>query len=652
MIGIRGGDLLPKDCATLAERWIDKPTAEAAFLRRVDEYEAREILGRDGGGRYEGIAIPEVWPGTDRVREFSIRRDYPEIEKGKPKQKYMRPPGRGNMLYFPPGVDPTLLTDASCALVLTEGPLKALALYRLSRHGRESSLGRFLPAALPGVWNFRGVIGKKLASDGTRVDEKGAISDLARVQWQGRMVIIVFDADATTNDSVRAARATLTRELQSRGALVRWFQWPTDLPVGVKGIDDLLAAAGPDVVLRLLDSAPEQKTRRQEAGWRKSLIVNEVGSPKAILANAIAALLDAPEWRGVLWLNTFSFHTVARKETPWGFSGPWKDEQDMFAAEWLQREGVFVNVEVTRQAVEAVAHKNCFHPVRDYLCALKWDAHPRLDTWLVQYFGAEDSAYVRSIGAKWMIAAVVRIHRPGVKSDHVLILEGSQGLGKSTALAVLGGPFFVDEISDLGTKDAALQAQGAWIVELSELDAMGRAEIAKVKSFISRTTDRFRPPYGRRVIELPRQCVFAGTVNHSSYLRDETGGRRFWPVSCFQINLDALRRDRDQLWAEAQSRYAAGEKWWLDGDVLAAAETEQRERYESDAWEEPILAWSEGRESVSIPEILESALEKPKSLWAQTDMNRIARILRAHHWEKHRRRDGKSLSWAYRRREQ
>jgi putative DNA primase/helicase len=155
---------------------------------------------------------------------------------------------------------------------------------------------------------------------------------------------------------------------------------------------------------------------------------------------------------------------------------------------------------------------------------------------------------------------------------------------KSTALKTLAHPWFTDDVADFGTKDAALQVAGRWIIELAELDSISRADVAKIKAFMSRSVDRFRPPYGRRVTEQPRQCIFAGTVNHNEYLRDETGGRRFWPIACMKIDIDKLANMRDQLWAEARDRYNAGEHWWLDTPELdAAAAAQQRERYQPDA---------------------------------------------------------------------
>jgi predicted P-loop ATPase len=194
------------------------------------------------------------------------------------------------------------------------------------------------------------------------------------------------------------------------------------------------------------------------------------------------------------------------------------------------------------------------------------------------------------------------------------VLEGEQDLRKSTALETLGNPWFTDDVSELGTKDASMQIGNAWIVELAELDSVRRAHISAIKAFISRKTDKFRKPFGRYIIEQPRQCIMAGTVNPSTeYLSDETGGVRFWPVSCTAIDIDALRADRDQLWAEARTRYQAGEKWWIDvAEVASAAREEQESRYAADSWEGNIRSWLAANPSIkstTTSEILKSVFD-------------------------------------------
>ena len=359
---------------------------------------------------------------------------------------------------------------------------------------------------------------------------------------------------------------------------------------------------------------------RGSPAWRNGLLLNLNGTVKPVLANAIAALRGAPEWTGVLAYNEFAHCTVLQKPAPWmksdaEFPADWTPNDDTLITEWLHHQGIFVSVDAAGQAIEAVGRERPFHPVRAYLKDLTWDGRHRLQSWLPDYLGVDPSPYAAAVGSRWMISAVARIFEPGCKADCCLILEGEQGIRKSTALRVLAQPWFTDEIADLGSKDAALQTRGVWVIEIAELDSLSRSDVGKIKAFMSRMSDRFRPPYGKRTIESPRQCVFAGSVNHGTYLRDETGGRRFWPVECRApvIDVDALAEARDQLWAEATHLYFDGKPWWLDSVPLNRdAAEEQADRYEGDPWDELILKWTEDRESVSIAEVLTICLEKKK----------------------------------------
>ena len=633
-------------------RWIDCGLADRAGLRRVDSLTGGEIIGRKSGN-YAGIVIPYFRPGEGHVREYRLRRDQPDLEYDssgnlKPRQKYLSPPGRSNMLYLVAGIDQALLHDATLPIVITEGEFKTLALFRLANH-RCPNGPRFLPVGVSGVYNWRGTIGKTVGPDGSRLDVKGAIPDLDWITWQDRRVVIAYDADSVTKDLVRIARSELAANLRGRGAVVGCLEW--DVVKG-KGIDDHIAIVGPETVL-------DEIAHVDFAGsaWRKDLIrakpaTNTTeGRILPVLANAIAAFRHAPEWGGILAFNEFGFGTVALKPAPWGIvpKGEWTDHEDRLAAEWLQKQGIFVSVEIAGQAVQTVARDHPFHPVKSYLQGLRWDGIERLDRWLSTYLGAEDTEYSRAIASRWLTSAVARIFRPGAKADCCLILEGAQGIRKSTALRTLASEYFTDELAELGSKDAAMQTRGVWIIELSELDSLSNSDVARIKAFMSRTTDRFRPPYGMRLMESPRQCVFAGTVNHSTYLRDETGGRRFWPVVCGRIAIDELRWDRDQLWAEANVRFSSGAPWWLEiVELVHMAADQQIERYEGDPWEEVIGRWLEARSSTSISEVLERCLQKPQGLWNQTDKNRAARCLRALGWERYRERDGSRLEWRYR----
>lgn len=409
------------------------------------------------------------------------------------------------------------------------------------------------------------------------------------------------------------------------------------------------------------------------ADWRDQLITNRDGNPKPILANSITALRLAPEWAGVLAYNEFSLGTVALKPAPWAGAATgaeWTDHEDRLTANWLQHQGILVSVETAGQGVQSVARGRGFHPVRQYFDSLIWDGEKRIDTWLSTNLGAEMNDYTAAVGARWLISAVARVYQPGSKVDCCLILEGEQGTKKSTALKTIAGEWFTDEIADLGSKDAAMQTRGVLIIEIAELDSMSRGDVGKVKAFMSRSTDRFRPPYGKRLIESPRQCVFAGSVNHSTYLRDETGGRRFWPVACTSILIDELARDRGQLWAESIARYRNGDTWWLDSIRLTRlAEREQSDRYEGDRWDELIGSWvgqpseryddkghplapfSSNAESVSINDVLTHCIGKRQDQWTQADKNRVGRCLRALGWARYRERIGDNLEWRFRREE-
>ena len=421
---------------------------------------------------------------------------------------------------------------------------------------------------------------------------------------------------------------------------------------------------------RRLNATGDLSHRAIRPAWSQRLRLDLSGQPERNEANVITALSCDEAFAGALVFDEFRQEIVVRRALPWDAPGrpatrPWTDGDDVRAAEWLQRRELNVTPMIVSRSVGVVAREITVHPVRDHLGALTWDGVPRIETWTCRYLGAADTAFNRSAGALWLISAVARIFRPGVKADHMLVLEGPQGARKSTALKILAGEdWFTDELPDLGSKDAAMHMQGVWIIEIAELDAIGKAEVSRIKAFLTRTTDRFRPPYGRYTIEVPRQCVFAGTVNPDTYLRDETGNRRFWPVRCGTIDIDALARDRDQLWAEAVARFKDGAIWWIDGpELMAAATAEQEKRYQSDAWDDLIEHWlgfetltvASGYPSydkpttetvrrpkpltdVSIGEVLERAIRIEPARWTRADQMRVAAYLKKNGWIKYQTR--------------
>ena len=253
--------------------------------------------------------------------------------------------------------------------------------------------------------------------------------------------------------------------------------------------------------------------------------------------------------------------------------------------------------------LRAFAAQFPYHPVRTYLESLVWDGTRRLEKWLSTYCFVEDTPYSRAVGRLTLIGAVARVMEPGCKMDTVLILEGLQGWNKSTVWRILASDeWFTDALPDLHTKDAAQALRGKWLIEFADLDNFRRAELETIKRFLSATFDHYRPSYGRRAASFPRHNIFVGTTNKWTYLLDETGNRRFYPSRVTKpCDIEALARDRDQLWAEAMHDYTSDGKWYLDDpDLLRQATAEQDARREDDPWTEPVHFYRSSENELEI----------------------------------------------------
>ncbi len=385
--------------------------------------------------------------------------------------------------------------------------------------------------------------------------------------------------------------------------------------------------------------------------WKSGIVSTEKGGPKRCVANVMHVLSLHHDWAGVLAWDAFGLAVVTRRRPPMRGQdapeeyaiGDWTDDDSTRTAAWFTEEvGFEPTSKMVDEAVSAVAHRTIVHPVRDWLSSLEWDGTPRLNLFAATYLGAPESQYAAAVGRRWLIAAVARVYQPGCKVDSLLGLDGAQGIGKSSALRLLAGnEWFADSGIEIGTKDSYQSLRRKWIFELAELSSIRGKEIERVKNFLSSQVDTYRASYGRRTQDHPRQVVFAGSTNEQHYLADTTGSRRFWPVKCTAVDLDAIKRDRSQLWAEARVAYEAKEPWHLDTPelrALAAEEAAQRE--EEDAWVELVGAWldapirkeSAAKAGVTTSEVLLGALGFAAERITHPATQRVGRVLRKLGW--------------------
>ena len=351
-----------------------------------------------------------------------------------------------------------------------------------------------------------------------------------------------------------------------------------DSKVKTQLVDDRMAQAAED-----FGDLPE------ETDWKKKLQFTEKGAIAQTIQNVVIILTHDPRLADRLALNEMEHQIVTTSSLPWrdvkGVS-QWTDADDAALRYYLERTYGLSGKDRIFDAVNVVAQESAFHPVREYLDNCSWDGVPRVETLLVDYLGAEDSPYTRAVTRKTLVAAVARIYQPGRKFDYMLTLRGRQGLGKSAIIAKLGGKWFSDTFTTMQGKEAYEQVLGVWIVEVGELAGMRKAEAETIKLFISKTSDRFRPAYGRRLQEFPRQCIFIGTTNETQFLRDTTGNRRFWVVDTpnpapRDMWDDLTPEVVQQIWGEAVELYRNGEKLYLPRELEAAAR-EVQETYEEE----------------------------------------------------------------------
>ena len=357
--------------------------------------------------------------------------------------------------------------------------------------------------------------------------------------------------------------------------------------------EERLRQADEDFSEELLEQNQSNTAEASSVDWQSKLTYDKMGSIKNTLTNLLLIMQNDPQLKGVVF-NQLSDGMEIRDDiapVPWKHPSKfWRDADDKQIISYIEtRYGAFSNRNYD-VAIGKVTDDRSYHPIRDYLSSLpEWDRTPRIETLLIDYLGAPDNRYVRAVTRKTLCAAVKRVLQPGIKFDTMLVLNGPQGVGKSTLIAKLGGEWFNDSLSLNDTKDktAAEKLQGFWIMEIGELAGLRKAEVETLRSFLSRQNDIYRASFGKRATPHLRQCVFFGTTNEESgYLRDTTGNRRFWPVKTpgtgYKHSWQLTQTEIDQIWAEALYYVNSGEKIYLDSDLDALAQEEQREAMQTD----------------------------------------------------------------------
>lgn len=379
-------------------------------------------------------------------------------------------------------------------------------------------------------------------------------------------------------------------------------------------------------------------------------------------ANVELVLRCSREWKDVLRFNQVT-KQLECVNPPAGIASSAAEGLDIEIAIWFQRSeygrmGLSPRSDTVQNVLRQVVRASGYHPLVEYLDGLQWDGTTRVDGFLETYFGAaeDEPAYIRAVSRRWLVSFVCRGLTPGMKVDTVLILEGPQGLKKSTAVEVLAAPWFSDSKIDVTSKDALMMAGQYWAIELAELEAMTGRTKETMKAFFARRTDDYRVPYGKVLAPSPRQCIFVATTNSQQYLQvDPTGYRRYWPITCTKIDIAGLRRDRDQILAEAVALLKKGEQHWLTEDEaeLAKVATKKRESGGSESFRQLVIDWflkqapEKRPAAVKLLDVMKQLGFDPQQITKSREMevsevlhalgfvNRFKRVngVRAHFWE-------------------
>lgn len=470
----------------------------------------------------------------------------------------------------------------------------------------------------------------------------GGAQSVAKADWRplkGREVVIWPDAD----DPGRKAAVGVYTELMLLCRSVSLVDVQGQ-PDGWDAADAMAQEANPSKWLdwlagRLLAGVPEAElppSKRLALLWAKiGLATYANGHPVPNLANAKAVLQNWPPLEGLVHYDEFTEKKVKVD------GGQWADADTLDLTIRLQTELGFSRLgkEAVHDAVTAIAREKTVNGPRDWLEALPaWDGQPRVDRFFTNCMGAADDEYTRAVSKNFWVGLVARIYRPGCQLDNMVVLKGEQGIGKTKALRIIGGPWYAEASVPANNNEIYILLQGKWLVEIAELESFNRAEVTRVKQVITDTFDRYRKPYDVEALDHPRRCVFVGTTNDEEFLKDPTGGRRFWPVVCGAVDLDFIEASRDKLFAEAVALFKRGEDWYKVPELKAKEVQEQFRRV--DEWESIVADYVQGKHNVRVRDIAVEALKMPLgSLDAKVQL-RISTALRKSGWERRHVREG------------
>lgn len=458
----------------------------------------------------------------------------------------------------------------------------------------------------------------------------------------GRSSVIIPDFSSIDGDMYERERPTDFNDLQAL----------KDRETVKQQIEDGIKIPARDEAAASDQGKPSGKLDQHTGGgdvsvpydWQRDMIYDGHGrAVKTSLKNKILLLGNHDAYKGVFRFNDFAHKIMVVKCPPWETDESFKIHQlsDIDITQttaFLENQGLSPERGGTHSAIDAVAHNNHFHPAQEYFKSLEWDGVPRLDTWLKVYLGAEEDEadYLAFIGRKWLTAAVKRVFEPGCKFDHVLVLEGEQGRGKSMALKVLSTfgdeveeSYFTDAITiaDIQNKDTIQKIQGSIIVELAELAGFNKRDDEEIKRWITLQHDDCRLPYERTTTRFSRQFVLSATTNSYDYLKDPTGNRRYWPAKTNIIDMEAIRRDRKQLWAEAYKYFMDGLYIGPTPEEMELATVAQEKRRTVDVWEDDVLNTIRKLEELNSPLKLDEIMKEMGMALRERDYRSQTRLI-------------------------